>query len=449
MFRTRRHSYWLILVVVAALVAGACSSRGGNADSTTTTSGSSTTGGSDSSSPCGPGDAKGATAKGVTDDAISIATIADIKTEAVGNLFQGNLDATKAFVAYCNSLGGINGREVKLDFIDSKLFEYPTAMRQACDGNYLALVGSASALDGGDGPKIGVDCGLVDVPGFAADSTHRSAENMVTPIPNPEGSVQIGAQLLMKKKYPDSVKKAVYVYSNRAVTMNTGIQRSEAMKKNGWVFSAPYVTSDLPSVQDYQAIVSNMQSQGIEWVSFVGAPAAQANLRKAMDIAGFHPQVSDADASAYDPQIVAAAGAAANGLNFSSVLFPLSQASENPETKLYLDWLKKTNAVTADQPTALGAYSFSAGLLFASVVKELGDDVTREALLAGLKKVHSWTGEGLHAEQDPGANTSSECMAWMTIKDQDFVRVQPAPSAKDAYECSPDYVVKVTPPPAG
>jgi ABC-type branched-subunit amino acid transport system substrate-binding protein len=436
---------WLVVLTTVGLLAAACSSRG-TASTTTggpTTSGAvtTTTGGGGSASPCGPGAAKGATAKGVTDTSISIATIADINVAGIGNLFQGNLDATRAFVAYCNSLGGINGRQLKLTFIDSKLVAFPQAMQAACDGDYLALVGSAAALDGGDGPGIGEKCGMVDVPGFTADKTHRSATDMVQPIPSPDDQLEIGAQLMMKAKYPDSIKKATFIFSNRSVTLLAAQQRTEALTANGWHFDAGHVTADLPSVQDYQAIVSQMQSAGITWVSFVGAPVAEANLRKAMQIANWHPTVSDADQSAYDPEVLTDAGTAADGLNMASSIYPLEEAAKNPETQLVIDWEKRTNAVTP--PTALGVQSFSAGLLFATAVKALGSNVTRPALFAKLKSMHRWTGLGLHAEMDPGNGTTTQCIAWLHVVNGAYVRVEPAIDSGKVWNCSPTYVATV------
>jgi ABC-type branched-subunit amino acid transport system substrate-binding protein len=437
----------IVSLAVVALLAAACSSRGGSAApttsvATTTSAGATTTTAAPgAASPCGHGDAKGATAKGVTETSISIATIADIKVAGIGNLFQGNLDATRAFVAYCNSLGGVNGRQLKLTFIDSKLLAFPQAMQAACDGGYLALIGSAAALDGGDGPAIGVKCGIPDIVGFAADAAHRDATNVVQPLPNPATAVQLGAQFMMKAKYPDAVKHAAYVYSNRAVTLLTAKQREDALTKNGWVFGPDHVTSDLPSVQDYQAIVSQMQSAGVTWVSFVGAPSALANLLKAEQIANWHPTISDTDQSAYDPEVLSDAGSAANGINFPSTLYPLEEAAKNPETQLVIDWEKKTNAVTT--PTALGIQSFSAGLLFAEAVKELGSNVTRDGLFAKLHGIHQWTGEGLHAQTDPGKNIEAICVAWMTVKDGKFTRLEPAISSDKVFNCDPKYVVPV------
>ena len=56
----------------------------------------------------------------------------------------GSVDA---FVEFCNSLGGINGRKLVLRHYDSKILNEGDAMKQACDDDIFALVGSGSVQD--------------------------------------------------------------------------------------------------------------------------------------------------------------------------------------------------------------------------------------------------------------------------------------------------------------
>src|SRR5262249_48199837 len=79
----------------------------------------------------------------------------------------------------------------------------------------------------------------------------------------------------------------------------------------------------------------------------------------------------------------------------------------------------------------LGVQAFSAGLLFATAAKKLGSNLTRDGLLAELKKVHEWDGGGLHGVSDPGNNKPSTCFVMMEIQDSKFVRKYPLPD-KDA-----------------
>ncbi|HMQ26028.1 MAG TPA: hypothetical protein PKA98_08570, partial [Acidimicrobiales bacterium] len=96
--------------------------------------------------PCGEGDAAGATDQGVTDDAIAISTIADPGAQAAPGLNLGVHQAMTAFVEYCNRLGGINGRTLELTLLDAALFNYNQVVQEACESSF-AMVGGGGALD--------------------------------------------------------------------------------------------------------------------------------------------------------------------------------------------------------------------------------------------------------------------------------------------------------------
>ena len=59
-----------------------------------------------------------------------------------------------------------------------------------------------------------------------------------------------------------------------------------------------------------------------------------------------------------------------------------------------------------------------------------------------LSAIHSLTGGGLHAETDPPANLPTDCGLVLKLDGTEFVRNYP--EGEGTYDCSPDYVVKVT-----
>src|SRR3954463_6601892 len=72
----------------------------------------------------GGGDALKATDVGITADEIHVAVIADVDTPAAPNVFKGSVDAVEGAADYLNSKaggGGLAGRQVVVDFYDSKL----------------------------------------------------------------------------------------------------------------------------------------------------------------------------------------------------------------------------------------------------------------------------------------------------------------------------------------
>src|SRR5690348_8720399 len=70
------------------------------------------------------GETPKATDVGITDKEIHVAVIADVDTTLAPNLFKGVVDGMQGWAKYVNSKaggGGLAGRKVVIDFLDSKL----------------------------------------------------------------------------------------------------------------------------------------------------------------------------------------------------------------------------------------------------------------------------------------------------------------------------------------
>ncbi len=94
--------------------------------------------------------AKGASEIGVTAKTVTVAVIADVDNALAPNAFKPIVDGAQAGVKFVNANGGVAGRTLKMDFIDSHLNPNDTrnAIIKAC-GDDLATVGTATALFSG------------------------------------------------------------------------------------------------------------------------------------------------------------------------------------------------------------------------------------------------------------------------------------------------------------
>ncbi len=140
----------------------------------------------------GGGDEKPeATEVGVTADEIRIAVIADIDTPVAPGLFKGSADAVEGFAKYINKTGGLAGREIVVDVIDSKLNadEARNAVIKACAEDF-AMVGTAALfLNNIDDQlacpdKTGAATGLPDIP-FLTTEVQQQCSPITFPVSPP------------------------------------------------------------------------------------------------------------------------------------------------------------------------------------------------------------------------------------------------------------------------
>jgi ABC-type branched-subunit amino acid transport system substrate-binding protein len=387
----------------------------------------------DAEAPCGPGDASGATDTGVTDDTIAIATIQDIGGPRPG-LFQANLDAMNAFVAYCNELGGILGRELELTAYDSRISEHRSTTAQACDRAF-ALVGQSVAIDSA-GAQVGVDCGIPDIPAFAVETQHAGATNVVQPLPNPPTLLNVGPERYVKKEFPDAAKHAAMFFISAGPSSVTAEKRVKGFEEIGFNFDVNSQT-ELNEL-NWGPFVEQIRSNDVQYVTSVSELDNPVNLAKELRTQGVEVEIFELDQVAYDPALIEKGGDVVEGVHVVVSTVPFEEAETSDEMQRFLFWLEETDAKAAN-PSALSVQGWSAGQLFATAAKNLGSDLTREGLLAELRKIKEWDGHGIHAPANPGDNLVTQCFIYLKVEGGEFVREYP----KEGFSCDKKNVVEV------
>ncbi len=440
----------LALTLVVAVATG-CGTRVGGTDTsadassrlspptstTETTDTSDTTDVPPDDSPCGPGDATGATDVGVTDATITLYTIHDLSGPAPG-LFQANQDAMKAFVAYCNSLGGVNGRKLELVTRDSGFFEPRPQIVDACRDAF-AVVGGAVVFDD-QMMDVAAECGIPELPSFSSTPQHSRAPNVVHAVPNSATEWQAGPAYWFAEQFPEAVKRAAVLYADAGTTKDRAQMQEEAFRQAGFDF---VMKKAIPLVElNWGPHVDELRSKGIGYVTIWSDLKEPVKLVKELRAQGVDVTIVDVEPQSYTSDFLEQAGPAAEGAYVGVSTWPLEEAADNPELQLYGDWVERT---TGSEPTALGIHTWSSALLFATAAKELGGDLTREGLLDYLSSVHEWDGHGIHAPTDPGRNHLAECIVMLQVQEGEFRRVWP----DEGFACDPRYAAKVSDPSGG
>jgi len=183
----RRATSAMSLLVLAVTIP-ACSS-GGSVGAPATTSGT---------SPASTASGGAGSAPGVSADSVTVGQVDDLSSPIPG-LFKGAEDGTRAYFAYVNSHGGINGRKLVLDAQDSTFQSGAVAVATGAQiHSDFALVGGFSLLDAAEKPLID----LAHVPDVALplDTGMVSDPLVYSALPNPLNNYPLGLFKYLKTR---------------------------------------------------------------------------------------------------------------------------------------------------------------------------------------------------------------------------------------------------------
>lgn len=365
---------------------------------------------------CGPG------SDALQGEPIRVMTL----TDAAGP--GGAVEAVAAFAASCNELGGIGGRPMVVTGRPvGGAEEQLVAVEEACR-DQLALVGSSVRLEPAVA-QLAVDCALPDVPADAVNPLHADATNVVSPLPNPVGTFDVGPARHLLAAHPEAVTRAAILFAAGADELNARRQ-VEAYERVGWHFEYQAVLTGAAEDLDVHAL--QVRERGVRAVVVRAQPSTVAALLTRLEREGVGPEVVEVDAGAYDPSLPAAAGPAAEGLLVAVPVVPIDDEPASPELQRYRGWLAAVHPEAV--PSATGARAWSAARLFARAAVAAGEALDRATLLVALRQISAWDGHGLHAPSDPAGNLPAGCFVYLRVEDGRFVRDHPA----EGFACGDD-----------
>ena len=368
---------------------------------------------------------------GISEDQIRIGVISDRENPATPLPTVGIEEAVKAFVELCNANGGINGREIVLEAYDSQLSQMQQVTEAACRADLFSLVGTGSVLDQ-QGIETREECGLPEVGAYSATSERGQSEDYFQPVPgNSPTELMAGFCKHMAEEFPDAVESAGILYTDLPAASNRALQVVDGCEAAAG-FDFKVVEGVAYGNNDFSTYVAQMRDEGVEYFTMVSSTAETLAVLDEIEKQGLELEVLDLGAQYYDKTL--AASPLADGAYVAANTVPLNEGDSIPALATYLEAMAEIGA--EDMVTTLGVQAFSAALMWATVVDDLGNDLTRESLVEGLGEVHEWDAGGLHMVTDPGANALIECFLYLRVTDGDFVREHP----DEGFDCSPDNI---------
>lgn len=453
----RRHRWLLAPALAMALVATACANHEGTGDTGSRDGGPTTTSGARAGAPgefgtldgpvCGPGDASGSTAQGVTDTAIKVGVPGDAGSTLVPDLNRELFDASKAFVTWCNDAGGINGRKIEMTERDAGLLRAREVMTEACASDF-AIVGGGLALDY---QSVGVrtGCGLLDIPGFSNSVDNRESDHQVQPTPQYKTRWPVVQFVQAAKAFPDAIDH----FGVMVTTAQLGSGRpfeERLMDAVGPLGYKRVYKGDLPPppvpVDNWRPYVEEMKAKDVRILDFEVTPEYLVPLLRTMRDVGWYPDAILLPGNFYNPALLEAGDALRNTW-VTTYLYPFEQADENPPTRQFLEIM---DAGAPDwRHGGLAVNSFSAWLLFAKAAKACGSQLTRDCVERNALAAGTWEGGGLHAPFAVDTKAASEptiCGVLLSATADGFaIDTERNRANRGIYNCSTENSVEVAP----
>jgi ABC-type branched-subunit amino acid transport system substrate-binding protein len=391
---------------------------------------------------CGPGDAKGATERGVTDTTIRIGVTADPGSAAAPGLEQEFFDTADGFSKWCNAAGGINGRKLVVDKLDAKLFNVGQVMSQACEKDFF-LVGNGNAFDSA-GVKIREGCKLGQIPAYVVSPQAVNAKYQVVPTPIPANQINNGALRLLANAYPETKSGGVGIGGSALSSLiPTGLKAQEYLQDVG--IKVAVLQSQPVVVDNYRPYMEQLKSVGAKGLYQITAQDPTPIVTAMKDV-GYTPSWIVYSVQFYGPQ--ALAGAKALGsfppsyVQFGALPFELKD--KYPVLQQTTDIVR--SAAPSGKLTSFTLSSFSAWLLFAESAKACGSNLTMDCILSKAKNHTDWTAGGLYPPQNIVTGKASPCIALVRLTANGFVYDEKATNptkGSEPYNCDADNVKQV------
>jgi ABC-type branched-subunit amino acid transport system substrate-binding protein len=378
---------------------------------------------------------------GVTAKTISIAVIADVDNSLAPNAFKGIVDGAQAGAKYVNANGGVAGRTLKVDFIDSHLNPNDTrnAIITAC-GQDLSMVSTATALFTGledlTGCKdqAGQATGLPDIGSIVLGTQQACAPTSFPVIPsmidcstvgeNPQTyRTNQGVFKYLSKQHKGDLKGPFIKSSDSPDAARSTDSLADAAKNAGIdVTSMPSLSNASPQ-SAFTPVVTAMKNDGSNWSDNGLTTPGATLLRQEAALQGVNSDsvVWQCTSACYDLKGMAAAGDAMNGEYVDLGFLPFAEAKSNKTLAGYLKYIG-TNA------SAFGVYGFEAVLAFkeaADTANKSTDGLTRTSLLTALKGLTSFNAGGMTGTVNIGGKVPSSCFMVVQWDSGTFNRIYP------------------------
>src|SRR5215207_6633514 len=396
---------------------------------------------------------------GVTPTEVHIATIADVDTPLAPGLFEGAKYGALGAAKYVNSKaggGGVTGREVVVDFLDSKLNanESRNAVIAACEedfamvGNAMVFLTSADDIVGCT-DKAGATTGLPDMPSFTAGVVESCAPttfgvnppqlhcDTATETPQKYTSSKGAAPYFVKKFGKEKLHGAM-LFGNDTKDAERGSRALlDALLSTGITADQYKGFSATTNQSGYTGVVAQMKADGSNIVDNI--TSSPELLRAEMQLQGMNLDDVVYQCGCYGEKF--RTNPVLDGVYIWGYTLPMEEASSNAMLRRFLKYVPREKA------DGFAQYAWASVLAFAEaaravVAKDGVNGLTRANFLEhGVTTLTKFDADGMMGTVNIAEYIPSDCTMVLQLKNEKYVRLWPKKAG--TFDCRPSNLATI------
>jgi substrate-binding family protein len=403
-----------------------------------------------------------ATDKGITAEAINVTVVAAVDVPGAQGLFQGVVDGVEAWAEFMNDNGGLAGREINVNFVDSRLSgdEARNAFIEACENSFALIGTSVLFLTNFDDltqctDQAGQATGLPDFPVVVTEVNHQCSP--VSWAINP-ASLQCDTRDDPEQTYRVTTGPTQYYVDQHGDLEGAFLYPSPAESQSAKNAQVPIFTaqgdqgiemayeqdvSALATQSDYTPIAAAIAQQNLTYAKSGLDYTSTVKLRKEATLQSVTSvEVWDCSLQCYDSGLIEDGGSDVEDQYVYAPFLPfIGQNAEEGRSEMLANFLEYV-----DDPDGFAIQGFSAGLYFSEVVQNVVDAggnnaVTRAAVVEEAPNVNEFTAGGMMGRTNVGAREASPCFVLSQVRDGEFERVYPKKKGK--FDCKRSNIVEL------
>jgi Periplasmic binding protein len=402
-----------------------------------------------------------ATDIGVTAKEIRVAVPADVDNPFQPGLFQGVVDGATGAAEYLNSKaggGGIGGRRIVTDFIDTKLNpnQSRNAVITAC-GQDFAIVSSAMLFLTSVEDEVnckdstGAAVGLPDMGAIVTGVAQWCSPVSYPVTPSPLDCAtkdqapqtffgNAGPSKYLAKETKEDLHGAFLIPSDSKDAQRGSTVLVQAAIAGGVKADQEKLMSGRDPQSAYTPIISQMKADGSNYAQSTLSANSSILLRSEAQLQGLDSDVVfTCGGSCYTKDVVT--NPVMEGTHVYVGALPFEEASTNAMLRSFLKY------VPSDKRNNFAVSGWSAMIAFAQaaravVEKEGVNGLTRQALLdTGIPTLTKFDTEGMTGTINVAQRIGTPCFIMLEVEGKKFVREHP--TKKGTFDCTPSNRVKI------